>query len=57
MLIGGLALMKGYLNRLDEQGRRDLHEGWFQTGDIARWDKDGTLSLIESGQVAGRAST
>jgi acyl-CoA synthetase (AMP-forming)/AMP-acid ligase II len=59
MLIGGSAMAKGYYNwsGLNEADVIFMSDGWFQTGDIARWDEDEPLSLIESGQVAGLAST
>eukprot|EP01132_Coremiostelium_polycephalum_P007904 gene7904-9725_t len=30
-----------------EKTKEDLRDGWFYTGDIGRWNKDGSLSIID----------
>ncbi|TFK20131.1 acyl-CoA synthetase [Coprinopsis marcescibilis] len=45
----GPSLMKGYFKRpdLNEDPTVFTKDGWFRTGDIGQWNKDGTLSVID----------
>jgi acyl-CoA synthetase (AMP-forming)/AMP-acid ligase II len=42
----GPHLMKGYLN-LPEVNEQVFRNGWFQTGDVARIDEDGFITIID----------
>ncbi|GAA5990281.1 hypothetical protein JCM5350_002077 [Sporobolomyces pararoseus] len=44
--IGGNAICKGYYKR-DDLTKEAFVDGWFLTGDIGRWNSDGTLSIID----------
>jgi acyl-[acyl-carrier-protein]-phospholipid O-acyltransferase/long-chain-fatty-acid--[acyl-carrier-protein] ligase len=46
LLIYGANVMAGYLGR-EEETRRALRDGWYVTGDIARFDEDGFLYLTD----------
>lgn len=43
----GPALFKGYYKRPDLDAEAITPDGWFKTGDIGQWNKDGTLSIID----------
>lgn len=43
----GPALFKGYYKRPDLDAEAFAEGGWFKTGDIGQWNKDGTLSIID----------
>ncbi|KZT57572.1 long-chain-fatty-acid-CoA-ligase [Calocera cornea HHB12733] len=45
--IRGNSLAKGYYKRPDLNAEAFTEDGWFKTGDIGQWEKDGTLSLID----------
>ncbi|GAA5902462.1 uncharacterized protein JCM6883_001417 [Sporobolomyces salmoneus] len=42
----GPAICKGYYKR-DDLTKEAFVDGWFLTGDIGRWNPDGTLSIID----------
>ncbi|MFH1538886.1 MAG: AMP-binding protein [bacterium] len=44
LCVSGKNVMKGYLNR-DEETRRYLRDGWFHTGDIAKVDDEGFVTI------------
>eukprot|EP01116_Phalansterium_solitarium_P017363 TRINITY_DN4259_c0_g1_i1.p1 TRINITY_DN4259_c0_g1~~TRINITY_DN4259_c0_g1_i1.p1 ORF type:complete len:703 (-),score=275.79 TRINITY_DN4259_c0_g1_i1:242-2350(-) len=44
--IRGSTVTLGYF-RNEEKTREAYHDGWFATGDIGQWNRDGTLSLID----------
>ncbi|MGH7198586.1 MAG: AMP-dependent synthetase/ligase [Candidatus Omnitrophota bacterium] len=44
ILTKSLCVMKGYYNK-EEETRAVLKDGWFYTGDLGRFDKDGFLSI------------
>ncbi|QDT12407.1 Bifunctional protein Aas [Planctomycetes bacterium K23_9] len=44
LLISGPNVMKGYANR-DDLTSKAIHDGWYETGDIAHVDKDGFLHI------------
>jgi len=45
----GPSLIKGYYKRpdLNEDPTIFTPDGWFRTGDVGRWNPDGTLSVID----------
>lgn len=43
----GPAITKGYWKREDVTKETITEDGWLQTGDIAEWNADGTLSIID----------
>ena len=43
--VKGPGIMKGYLNRPDDTKQVIDDRGWFKTGDIARLDEDGFISI------------
>lgn len=45
--IRGPAIFKGYYKRPDLDAESFTPDGWFKTGDIGQWNKDGTLSIID----------
>ncbi|KAL1734595.1 hypothetical protein EV714DRAFT_280990 [Schizophyllum commune] len=47
--IRGPSVTKGYYKRpdLNEDPNVFTADGWFRTGDVGRWNKDGTLSIID----------
>ncbi|POY76845.1 hypothetical protein BMF94_0097 [Rhodotorula taiwanensis] len=45
--IRGPSVTKGYYKRDDLTKEAWTEDGWFMTGDIAQWNKDGTLSVID----------
>ncbi|KAF8153442.1 long-chain-fatty-acid-CoA-ligase [Crassisporium funariophilum] len=47
--IRGPSVSKGYYKRPDLNADRTIwtSDGWFRTGDVGRWNEDGTLSLID----------
>ena len=45
--IRGPALFKGYYKRPDLDKEAFTADGWFMTGDVGQWNKDGTISLID----------
>ena len=45
--IRGPAVFKGYYKRPDLDQESFTEDGWFKTGDIGQWNKDGTLSIID----------
>ncbi|KWU43352.1 acetyl-CoA synthetase-like protein [Rhodotorula sp. JG-1b] len=45
--IRGPSVTKGYYKRDDLTKEAFTEDGWFMTGDIAQWNKDGTLSVID----------
>ncbi len=46
LMIYGGNVMKGYLGR-PEATRESLHDGWYITGDIAKYDEDGFLTITD----------
>lgn len=46
LLIYGANVMKGYLGK-EELTRQVIHDGWYTTGDIARFDEDGFIFLTD----------
>jgi len=46
LLIYGGNVMRGYLGRPDAT-REAMHNGWYKTGDIARFDEDGFLIITD----------
>lgn len=44
LLVTGPNVMKGYANR-DDLTEKAIQDGWYETGDIARIDKDGFLHI------------
>jgi acyl-[acyl-carrier-protein]-phospholipid O-acyltransferase/long-chain-fatty-acid--[acyl-carrier-protein] ligase len=46
LLIYGANVMKGYLGK-EEATRNVLRDGWYVTGDIARFDDDGFITLTD----------
>ncbi|WWD17065.1 hypothetical protein CI109_101502 [Kwoniella shandongensis] len=47
ILIRGPAIFKGYYKRPDLDKEAFTADGWFRTGDVGQWNKDGTLSIID----------
>lgn len=51
ILIRGPSVVKGYYKReeLNPGGKESswTEDGWFKTGDVGMWNKDGTLSIID----------
>lgn len=49
VLIRGPSITKGYYKRDDLNNDPTIFtpDGWLRTGDIGRWNPDGTLSLID----------
>lgn len=45
--VRGPAITKGYWKRDDLTKETITEDGWLQTGDIAQWNADGTLSIID----------
>ncbi|GAA5969832.1 hypothetical protein JCM11641_008054 [Rhodosporidiobolus odoratus] len=45
--IRGPSVTKGYYKREDLTKEAWTEDGWFQTGDVGQWNKDGTLSVID----------
>src|SRR5207244_1524513 len=43
-LVYGANVMKGYLGR-DEQTKQVIRDGWYITGDMARIDEDGFITI------------
>jgi len=43
----GPAMSKGYYKRPDLDKEAFAEDGWFKTGDVGQWNKDGTLSIID----------
>jgi acyl-[acyl-carrier-protein]-phospholipid O-acyltransferase/long-chain-fatty-acid--[acyl-carrier-protein] ligase len=46
LLIYGPNVMKGYLNR-PEATREAIRDGWYCTGDIAKYDEDGFITITD----------
>ncbi len=46
LLIYGANVMKGYLGRPDET-RQVIRDGWYVTGDIAKYDEDGFITITD----------
>lgn len=44
LLVTGPNVMRGYLNR-DEETRKKVRDGWYDTGDIGRIDAEGFITL------------
>ncbi|GAA6008643.1 hypothetical protein JCM10207_007189 [Rhodosporidiobolus poonsookiae] len=44
--IRGPSVTKGYYKR-DDLTAESWEDGWFKTGDVGQWNKDGTLSVID----------
>uniref|UniRef100_H2YVG9 AMP-dependent synthetase/ligase domain-containing protein n=1 Tax=Ciona savignyi TaxID=51511 RepID=H2YVG9_CIOSA len=47
LLVKGPQLMKGYYNDAAANARSFDHEGWFCTGDIGHYDKNGFLYIVD----------
>ncbi|WWC69937.1 uncharacterized protein I206_103881 [Kwoniella pini CBS 10737] len=45
--VRGPAIFKGYYKRPDLDEESFTKDGWFKTGDVGQWNKDGTLSIID----------
>lgn len=45
--IRGPSVSQGYFKRDDITRESMTEDGWFKTGDIAQWNQDGTLSIID----------
>ena len=45
--VRGPAIFKGYYKRPDLDKEAFTEDGWFRTGDVGQWNKDGTLSIID----------
>lgn len=45
--IRGPSVSRGYFKRDDITKESMTEDGWFKTGDIAQWNQDGTLSIID----------
>lgn len=47
--IRGPSVTKGYFKRDDLNNDESIFtkDGWFRTGDVGQWNKDGTLSVID----------
>jgi len=46
IVIRGPNVSSGYFKD-PEKTKEDFRDGWFYTGDIGKWNKDGTLSIID----------
>jgi acyl-CoA synthetase (AMP-forming)/AMP-acid ligase II len=47
LLIRGPSVMKGYLNRPDADAETLLADGWMRTGDIAYFDAEGHMYIVD----------
>lgn len=47
ILVRGPAIFKGYYKRPDLDKEAFAEGGWFRTGDVGQWNKDGTLSIVD----------
>ncbi|WVW84190.1 hypothetical protein I302_106220 [Kwoniella bestiolae CBS 10118] len=47
ILLRGPAIFKGYYKRPDLDKEAFTEDGWFKTGDVGQWNKDGTLAIID----------
>lgn len=49
VLIRGPSVTKGYFKRDDLNNDPEIFtkDGWLRTGDVAQWNPDGTMSLID----------
>ncbi|WVQ77803.1 hypothetical protein IAR50_007493 [Cryptococcus sp. DSM 104548] len=47
ILVRGPAIFKGYYKRPDLDKEAFTEDGWFRTGDVGQWNKDGTLSIVD----------
>jgi long-chain acyl-CoA synthetase len=47
ILVKGKTVMQGYYNRPDINEEAFTSDGWFRTGDIGQFDKDGYLSITD----------
>ena len=45
--VRGASLTKGYMNRPEQNAEAFTKDGWFKTGDVGQWNKDGTMSIID----------
>ena len=45
--VRGPAIFQGYYKRPDLQDEAFAPGGWFKTGDVGQWNKDGTISIID----------
>ena len=45
--VRGPAIFHGYYKRPDLQDEAFAPGGWFKTGDVGQWNKDGTISIID----------
>ena len=45
--VSGPQVMKGYYNRPEETAKCITSEGWLNTGDIGKMDKDGFFSIVD----------
>ncbi|GAA5949926.1 hypothetical protein JCM21900_005526 [Sporobolomyces salmonicolor] len=45
--VRGPSVTKGYYKRDDLTAEAWTEDGWFKTGDVGQWNKDGTLSIID----------
>jgi len=45
-MVYGANVMKGYLNRPEETGQV-IRDGWYITGDIAKYDEDGFITITD----------
>ena len=43
----GPAIFKGYYKNPEEDKKAFTSDGWFKTGDVGQWQKDGTLVIID----------
>ena len=46
LIVRGPGVMKGYFNR-PEATAETLRDGWLHTGDLARWDDDGYIHIVD----------
>ncbi|ODN72837.1 hypothetical protein, variant [Cryptococcus amylolentus CBS 6039] len=47
ILVRGPAIFRGYYKRPDLDKEAFTEDGWFRTGDVGQWNKDGTLSIVD----------